>query len=980
MATALGTEPEWEVVLPRGIFCRERANKDAAVVGTFRTGAKIFGWPRSGWVELRPAFNPLPSLSKGSQGFVLIDGTALGLSRLLAPTWRGLVPERIKCGATTLEASWEPICTGATYHCMVEGVGCTFEVERRTPDSCLCKIKGLPTNFEGRLRIVATAQSGSDPIESASLPVVGGPAALQPEKPQRIWFPANKAVGGDMDSIARFEGLDVDPTAPLDVLQCSGVWLWSDLHVDSGENLRLLDNGSSIPASAALLLPGDVATSLSRLREALVLLLRRFAYIFFLPGNHELWVHKEQDGHQMTSLDKFLASLELCRSLGVRTTPAILDFGRARAFVLPLFGWYCPEGWGGVGSDDYDMSCRWPLSVAPRTVGSCQPEIAAYFLSLNSARLAAVARARAEEGAGDAVVLVCSHFLPRPELFPGYTDLLGFMGTLGLDEQARSVGAQIHCFGHSHMSLDVLVGGVRYVQNALGGPRDWGRRLEPQFIFPGDRPSMVPRGIVTGRSDEAAPGVLGFRARWFVRLGSVPEPSTAEFSTLVEMLPLADRAAFEGKIPAAEKQRQLASLLLVRLCCAQALEVPLDAVVVKRTKGSKYFCGNDTSQYPCFTLNTSHEGDFIVLAAESCCVVGVDVAAPEQLMPGWTGKSAGSAGLEWRGLNKLLGPGEWARIERAPESYSAFQQLWACKEAFRKAIGENSGVWDLFRPTFDVESVGDGYTANVQCGSEKMAQWSVDLTALDGHWIAVARGPREDVVDEHGDFRSKLSRPAGLAWSAVLAAPPPWEAVDLRKHIPERRISVIVEEAKTGTREVLDLPHRALVSDLKAALVATRLRLPARAADLTLCVGEGGLADDVALSHLPEGEVVTLLGGAFKGSTVRPETAAATTGRSAGETARQAEAMTPAAPEPPTKWRPLEVQDILEGTVRTLSVPEDGTIADVRLALAPLLVLAARAGKALLGLGEVPLPDDYKLRDVGESTLSLAGAKFKADG
>ena len=57
----------------------------------------------------------------------------------------------------------------------------------------------------------------------------------------------------------------------------------------------------------------------------------------------------------------------------------------------------------------------------------------------------------------------------------------------------------VHIFGHSHLPVDATVGGVRYIQRALGYPRDWGGfRGEPQAVWTaagaGAGAGLTPRG------------------------------------------------------------------------------------------------------------------------------------------------------------------------------------------------------------------------------------------------------------------------------------------------------------------------------------------------------------------------------------------------------------------------------------------------------------------------------------------------------
>ena len=44
-----------------------------------------------------------------------------------------------------------------------------------------------------------------------------------------------------------------------------------------------------------------------------------------------------------------------------------------------------------------------------------------------------------------------------------------------IEERLRALGAGTHVFGHSHINLDLVIDGVRYVQNALDYPREFGR-------------------------------------------------------------------------------------------------------------------------------------------------------------------------------------------------------------------------------------------------------------------------------------------------------------------------------------------------------------------------------------------------------------------------------------------------------------------------------------------------------------------------
>lgn len=229
------------------------------------------------------------------------------------------------------------------------------------------------------------------------------------------------------------------------------IYAISDLHTDFRENRETLERAvGDGHRGDALIVAGDVADSEAVLRETLELLVSRFAEVFFVPGNHELWVR----GEERTSVDKFQAVLRVCTQVGVRTRPARVG----GAWVVPLFSWYDAsfdvrgegvqaelEAW----SDLY--FCRWPDGVE---------RVDQLFLAMNEPHVHEY----------DAPAITFSHFVPRPELLPGvhslrFKGLPLVAGSLGIDEQVRRAGAAVHVFGHSHIARDEVIEGVRYVQN-----------------------------------------------------------------------------------------------------------------------------------------------------------------------------------------------------------------------------------------------------------------------------------------------------------------------------------------------------------------------------------------------------------------------------------------------------------------------------------------------------------------------------------
>jgi predicted phosphodiesterase len=232
----------------------------------------------------------------------------------------------------------------------------------------------------------------------------------------------------------------------------------SDLHTDFRDNLCLVAQLSNVSYQRDVLIAaGDISDRLDTLETTLAMLRAKFRHVFYVPGNHELWVRRERQ----TSVEKFFSVLSLCQALDIRTSPA----KEGEVWIVPLFSWYEPQFDADDSGDTKSLSgwadfyhCKWPAALG---------QVADYFLNMNKPRLRAY----------DAPVISFSHFLPRRDLLPTverlkFKGLPKVAGCTGLDAQIRTLNARIHVFGHSHISCDCIIDGVRYVQNPLRYPRE----------------------------------------------------------------------------------------------------------------------------------------------------------------------------------------------------------------------------------------------------------------------------------------------------------------------------------------------------------------------------------------------------------------------------------------------------------------------------------------------------------------------------
>lgn len=289
-------------------------------------------------------------------------------------------------------------------------------------------------------------------------------------------------------------------SGPSPWLSSTRVFALSDVHVDLPQNMAWLQELSAVEyADTTLILAGDVTDNLVRLHEALSHLCATFAHVFFVPGNHELWVRKQE---YPDSLAKFERIVQLCDALGVHTRPVKVGTAQRQVWVVPLYAWYVgPEEGNGslfvpkpgedptlrMWSDRYFV--KWPSQQMGLTT-------AEYFLTLNEPHL---------QRQYDAPVLSFSHFLPRTDLIfrhdsdggPPLATLRDphprfnfsrVAGCSNLDVQIRRLGAVTHVYGHQHRNRDRLVDGVRYISHCLGYPRE---RQRLGWFGPIESPKLV---------------------------------------------------------------------------------------------------------------------------------------------------------------------------------------------------------------------------------------------------------------------------------------------------------------------------------------------------------------------------------------------------------------------------------------------------------------------------------------------------------
>ena len=237
------------------------------------------------------------------------------------------------------------------------------------------------------------------------------------------------------------------------------IFALSDIHVDFDFNARWVASLSAQDyRDDFLILAGDISDSLPVLEASLIAFANRFKKVFYVPGNHDLWVNR--DNEKKTSFEKFAEIQKVMKNCGVSGEASHGEM----ISIVPLLGWY--DYSFGTPSDELKTmwmdfrKCRWPPHFQMR-------EIASWFTALN------LPLTRPP----DNTVISFSHFLPRIDVMPHYIPerhriVYPVLGSDTLEQQVRLLRSNIHVYGHSHVNRHIEIDGVTYINNAFGYPSE----------------------------------------------------------------------------------------------------------------------------------------------------------------------------------------------------------------------------------------------------------------------------------------------------------------------------------------------------------------------------------------------------------------------------------------------------------------------------------------------------------------------------
>ncbi|KAF3950079.1 hypothetical protein CMV_024122 [Castanea mollissima] len=231
--------------------------------------------------------------------------------------------------------------------------------------------------------------------------------------------------------------------------------------------------------------------------------------------------------------------------------------------------------------------------------------------------------------------------------------------------------------------------------------------------------------------------------RWVVDV-SKWDPSPHDFCSVLSLLPQHQRSFVTRFVRMEDRKRALVSQLLQYALVHEVLGIPFDEITINRTLEGKPYLGNDNAglEFPNFNFNVSHHGDYVAIASEPLCLVGLDIVSydippKETVLEFIQNFSSYFSSLEW---DNIVNAGSCDGI------LAEFYRYWCLKEAYVKAIGSG-----LAYGLDKVEFLHTRWTnISVKINGEDTREWRFWLFELGkGHWASIARGHPRSATESY---------------------------------------------------------------------------------------------------------------------------------------------------------------------------------------------------------------------------------------
>ncbi|XP_027364373.1 L-aminoadipate-semialdehyde dehydrogenase-phosphopantetheinyl transferase-like [Abrus precatorius] len=221
--------------------------------------------------------------------------------------------------------------------------------------------------------------------------------------------------------------------------------------------------------------------------------------------------------------------------------------------------------------------------------------------------------------------------------------------------------------------------------------------------------------------------------RWVVDI-SKWDPHPCDFSFALSLLPSHHHSSVIRFLKMEDKKRALVSRMLQYALVYDLFQIPFSRILIQRTPQGKPYLDYDKLdlRFPNFNFNVSHHGDYVAIASEPVCLVGIDIvsyAVPqgETISEFIQFFSSYFSNLEW---NNIVNAGT------SDDVLIEFYRYWSLKEAYVKAIG--SGLTEGLNK---VEFSHTSWTnISAKMDGKVMTEWRFWLFELgDRHCVSIAR-------------------------------------------------------------------------------------------------------------------------------------------------------------------------------------------------------------------------------------------------
>jgi 3',5'-cyclic AMP phosphodiesterase CpdA len=251
----------------------------------------------------------------------------------------------------------------------------------------------------------------------------------------------------------------------------------SDLHVRYAENRTVLDGLRPTSDGDWLIVAGDVADRVGEIVDALDLLRRRFAKVIWVPGNHDLWTHGQEES-PLRGEARYLHLAEACRGLGVLTPEdpfPVWEGADGPVVVAPLFLLYdysfLPAG---TTTSEEGLAVARAANVVCTDEFLLHPDPYPDRTAWCHARVAESERRLMAIDPELPTVLVNHWPLTRlPTRVLRYPEFALWCGTDRTADWHVRFRAAAVVYGHLHIPRVTVENGVRFVEASLGYPREW---------------------------------------------------------------------------------------------------------------------------------------------------------------------------------------------------------------------------------------------------------------------------------------------------------------------------------------------------------------------------------------------------------------------------------------------------------------------------------------------------------------------------